>query len=116
MAVSRGATVALGLMVNVVQLLVRVGRGALRKGRGVVEILKVQGEVEIQMGRVMVMRVSTRTDMLWTGSPRGRNELRPYSRRSSTISLVGMPSTPAFSIEKEATQLAKFTAARGLPF
>jgi hypothetical protein len=47
----------------------------------------------------------------------GRNALRPYSSsRSLTISRVGMPSTPAFSIEKEATQLAKFTAALGSLF
>jgi hypothetical protein len=37
-----------------------------------------------------------------------------YNNLFSTISIVGMPLTPSCSMEKEATQLAKFTAARAL--
>src|SRR6266699_2245745 len=101
MAASRGATVALGLMVSVVQLPVRVGRGVLQKGRAMGVILKTLRGVGIQVAKVMVRGIST---------------LPNYSSRSLTISRVGMPSTPAFSIEKEATQLAKFTAALGSLF
>jgi threonine/homoserine efflux transporter RhtA len=35
-----------------------------------------------------------------------------YLNLSITISIVGIPLTPSCSMEKEATQLAKFTAAR----
>src|SRR5260370_42424099 len=61
-AVSRGATGALGLMVSVVVLLVLVGRGVVKKGRGMGVILKTLGEVEIQLA--VVRGISTRTNML----------------------------------------------------
>ena len=64
MAASRVATVALGLMVSVVQLPVRVGRGVLQKGRAMGVILKTLRGVGIQVARVMVRGISSRTDML----------------------------------------------------